>query len=83
MSQREASGIDISLSFEQAAENHLRDALRMSHAERWQWLREAMDFGFKIAKDRARQGLPTLDSHGMRFAGRQRDVPNGKSGAKQ
>jgi len=50
--------------FEDAELNHLRDALALSHAQRWQWLREAMDFGFSVAQQRAEQGLTTLGPNG-------------------
>jgi len=51
-------------SFEAAALNHLRDALRASHADRWQWLKQAMAFGFATARARAGKGLVTLGPQG-------------------
>ncbi len=51
-------------SFEEAALHHLRDALRATTAERWQWLQQAMAFGFATARSRATQGLMTLGPHG-------------------
>jgi hypothetical protein len=54
----------LSVSFEDAAENHRIDALRMTHAERWRWLLDAMDFGFEVARSRARRGLKTTDAYG-------------------
>lgn len=51
-------------SFGRAALNHLRDGLRMTHAERWQWLQEAMAFGAATARARAVNGLVTLGAHG-------------------
>lgn len=56
----------LAVSYEQAAENHLRDALTMSHARRWQWLAHAMDLGFAVARSRASRGLPSVDAHGVR-----------------
>ncbi len=55
----------LAVSFEQAAENHLRDALAMTHAQRWRWLEQAMDLGFAVVRSRARQGLPSLDANGV------------------
>ncbi len=57
----------LAVSCEQAAENHLRDALAMSHASRWQWLAQAMDLGFAVAWSRASRGLATVDSNGVRL----------------
>ncbi len=54
----------LAVSYEQAAENHLRDALAMSHAQRWQWLAQAMDLGFAVAQSRASRGLPSVDANG-------------------
>lgn len=51
-------------SFETAALNHLRDALGTTYAERWQWLEQAMAFGFATARARAAKGLITLGAHG-------------------
>lgn len=62
----------LAVSYEQAAENHLRDALAMSHAQRWQWLSEAMDLGFAVVRSRARRGLPSVDAHGVELAVRER-----------
>ena len=53
--------------FTEAELNHLRDALALSHAQRWAWLREAMDFGFAVARKRAEQGLSSLGPHGELF----------------
>lgn len=50
--------------FRDAELNHLRDALKMTVSQRWQWLGEAMDFGFQLARSRAEQGLVTFDPHG-------------------
>lgn len=50
--------------FAEAADNHLRDALSVSHAERWTWLQQAMELGFRSARSRARRGLTTLGPHG-------------------
>jgi hypothetical protein len=54
----------LAVPYEQAAENHLRDALAMSHAQRWQWLAQAMDLGFAVARSRANRGLPSVDANG-------------------
>lgn len=54
----------ISCSYEDAELNHLRDALAMDVAQRWAWLRDAMDQGFAMAQERARRGLVTLGPHG-------------------
>lgn len=51
-------------SFEEAAMQHLRDALHATTAERWQWLQQAMAFGFATARSRATKGLMTLGPHG-------------------
>ena len=51
-------------SFEDAALNHLRDALGATVAQRWQWLQQAMAFGAVTARDRAGKGLITLGPHG-------------------
>jgi len=51
-------------SFEAAALNHLRDALRATSADRWQWLKQAMAFGFATARSRAATGLITLGPQG-------------------
>lgn len=50
--------------FAEAADNHLRDALSVTHAERWAWLQQAMELGFRNARARARKGLVTLGPHG-------------------
>lgn len=57
----------LAISYEQAAENHLRDALAMSHARRWQWLVQAMDLGFAVARSRASRGLASVDANGVRL----------------
>jgi hypothetical protein len=54
----------LAVTYQEAQLNHLRDALAMDVAQRWAWLREAMDFGFAIAQERARRGLVTLGPHG-------------------
>lgn len=54
----------LSCDYEEARLNHLRDALRLSHEQRWHWLRDAMDLGFVTARRRAEQGLVTLGPHG-------------------
>ena len=51
-------------SFEAAALNHLRDALRASSSDRWQWLKQAMAFGFATARARAAKGLTTIGPQG-------------------
>ena len=50
--------------FETAALNHLRDALHATVAQRWQWLDQAMAFGFATARARAAKGLVTLGPQG-------------------
>lgn len=50
--------------FAEAGENHLRDALQVTHAERWRWLQQAMELGFRSARARARKGGVTLGPHG-------------------
>ena len=50
----------LAVSYELAAENHPRDALAMSHARCWQWLAQAMDLRFTVARSRADRGLPVL-----------------------
>lgn len=40
---------------------------RMSHARRWQWLAQAMDMGFAIARSRASRGLASVDANGVRL----------------
>ena len=55
---------ELSCDYRDAELNHLRDALALSPAQRWQWLREAMDFGFQLARSRASQGLITLGPNG-------------------
>ena len=50
--------------FEEAAINHLRDALALTHEQRWQWLAQAMELGFETARQRAERGLTTLGTHG-------------------
>lgn len=57
----------MAVSFEKAAENHLRDGLRMTHAQRWQWLAAAITLGESVARARARKGLPTFGPHGERI----------------
>jgi hypothetical protein len=54
----------LSCDYEQAALSHLRDALGLTHAQRWHWLRDAMELGFATACRRAEQGLVTLGPHG-------------------
>lgn len=51
-------------SFETAALNHLRDALRSTVAERGRWLGQAMAFGAATARARAAKGLVSLGPHG-------------------
>lgn len=58
----------LAVSWERAAENHLRDALAMSHAQRWNWLAQAMDLGFAVARSRSKRGLPSFDAHGVKLA---------------
>jgi hypothetical protein len=48
----------LAVSYELEAVSQLRDALAMSHAPRWQWLEQAMDLGFAVARSRAKRGLP-------------------------
>ena len=50
--------------YDDAALNHLRDALAMTPAQRWQWLCSTMDFCEQIARQRAAQGLTTLGASG-------------------
>lgn len=57
----------LSVSHEQAAENHLRDALRMSHAQRWTWLAQAIDLGIAVVRSRASRRLASVDANGVRF----------------
>lgn len=59
----------LAVSWEQAAENHRRDALAMSYALRWQWLEQAMDLGFAVARSRAKRSLPSFDANGVQLAG--------------
>lgn len=54
----------LSCDYEEASLNHLRDALAMTPAQRWQWLRETMDFCEQMARHRATQGLVTLSASG-------------------
>lgn len=54
----------LSCDYEQASLNHLRDALAMTPAQRWQWLRQTMDFCAQVARQRAAQGLVTLSASG-------------------
>jgi hypothetical protein len=54
----------LSCDYREAELNHLRDALALTPAQRWQWLREAMDYGFQLARTRAAAGQPTLGPHG-------------------
>ena len=55
---------DLACDYREAELNHLRDALAMTPAQRWQWLREAMDFGYQLARSRAADGLLTLGPQG-------------------
>lgn len=55
----------LACSYDDAALNHLRDALAMTPAQRWQWLRETMDFCEQVARQRAEQGLTTLSASGQ------------------
>ena len=55
---------ELSCDYRDAKLNHLHDALALSPAQRWQWLREAMDFVFQLARSHAAQGLVTLGPHG-------------------
>ena len=55
---------DFACDYREAELNHLRDALAMTAAQRWQWLREAMDFGYQLARTRAARGLVTLGPQG-------------------
>ena len=48
----------LSCSYEQAALNHLRDALALTTEQRWEWFCE------QVARQRAAQGLPTLSASG-------------------
>jgi len=54
----------LACTFADAELNHLRVALALDVRQRWEWLRQAMDFGFATARDRARRGLSTLGPHG-------------------
>lgn len=63
----------LAVSYEQAAENHLRDALATSHAQRWQWLAQAMDLGFAVARSRASRGLASVDAHSVQIRVRELD----------
>lgn len=54
----------LACTFVDAELNHLRDALALDTVARWHWLRQAMDFGFAIARERASRGLITLGPHG-------------------
>lgn len=54
----------VAVTYQDAELNHLHDALAMDVSQRWAWLREAMDYGFAIAQERARRGLVTLGPHG-------------------
>lgn len=54
----------LACSFRDAELNQLRDAQALTPAQRWQWLREAMDFGFDLARSRAERGLLTLGPQG-------------------
>ena len=51
---------EMACDYREAELNHLRDALAMTPEQRWQWLREAMDFGYRLARSRAASGLITL-----------------------
>ncbi len=64
VSLKDFAGGAVTRGFAEAEENHRRDASRVRHAERWRWLRDAMDFGFRSALARARQGLITSEPHG-------------------
>ena len=66
-------------SYADAQLNHLRDALALDTAQRWQWLRQAMDFGFAIARDRANRGLITLGPHGEELWSPERKREWGKA----
>lgn len=51
-------------SLEAASLEHLRDGLRMTVAERWQWLRQAIALGAATARARAAKGLISLGPNG-------------------
>ena len=55
---------ELACDYREAELNHLRDALAMTPEQRWQWLREAMDFGYRLARSRAVSGLITLGPQG-------------------
>lgn len=50
--------------YDDAALNHLRDALALTPEQRWQWLCMTMDFCEHVARQRAAQGLTTLSASG-------------------
>lgn len=54
----------LACTYDDAALNHLRDALAMTPAQRWQWLCDTMDFCEQVARQRAAQGLTTLSASG-------------------
>lgn len=50
--------------YEDAALNHLRDSLHATVEQRWNWLREAMQFAIHTARQRAARGEVTLGPDG-------------------
>lgn len=71
----------LAVSWEQAAENHRRDALAMSHARRWAWLAQAMDLGFAVARSRASRGLVSVDANGVPFGASELEGAEHRPGA--
>lgn len=54
----------LACSYEDAALNHLRDSLRATAEQRWNWLGEAMQFAIRTARQRASRGEVTLGPDG-------------------
>lgn len=54
----------LACSYEDAALNHLRDGVRATVEQRWNWLREAMEVAVANARQRAARGQVTLGPDG-------------------
>jgi hypothetical protein len=54
----------LACSYEDAALNHLRDGVRATVEQRWNWLREAMESAVANARRRAARGQVTLGPDG-------------------
>lgn len=70
----------LACSYEDAALNHLRDSLRATAEQRWNWLREAMQVAMHAARQRAARGEVTLGPDGSIWWSPERELAWSKAG---